>query len=215
MRPRLAAAAAALLLTAAAGAGWVASTVGTPTADGVSTGAEGGAESWSIVVIDTTTGTSSGVFAGPGTGPAVVPGSGFTENYLSELLATQAEPGRTLLSSVIGPHGRTDATVGTPVDAGDGLRPVLVALAGLGLVAVLGLVVAVLLGWRRGRPVAAVVGALLAGALGALTVGLGVLGTWSPVLGASALTAGVAAAALHRDADSAVLRGDQVPCAPA
>lgn len=192
MSTRLPVAAAALLLAAAAGAGWVASTAVTAPQDVVTTGPPGGAVGWSIVVLDVRTGTSAGVFAGPGTGPAVVPGFGFTENYLAQLLVTQAQPGRTLLSSVIGPDARTDATLGTPVDAVDGLRPLLSALAGLGLVA------AVLLGWRRGRSVAGPAAALLAGALGALTVGLGVLGTWSPVLGAAALTAGVAAAALHR-----------------
>lgn len=139
--------AAALLLVAAAGAGWVAATPVTASRDGVATG-PGGAEGWTIVVLDAATGTSAGVFAGPGAGPAVVPGFGFTESYLAQLRVTQARPGSTLLSSVIGP-----------------------ALPCL----------------------------LLAGALGALTVGLGALGTWSPVLGGAALAAGVAAAALRRD----------------
>jgi hypothetical protein len=188
----------ALLVSAVAGCGWVAATAVDPPGDSVTTTAPNASPGWTLVVLDKTTGRTSGVFAGPGDGPAVVPGFGFTESYLSQLRAAQSLPDGTLLSSVTGPDLRTDSTLSPAGAAGDGLRPVLAALAALGLVA------AVLGG--AGRPgrrwtgrAAAVTALLAAGGLAAVTAVVGVLGWWSPVLVVSGLAAGAAAVLLRRE----------------
>jgi hypothetical protein len=137
----------ALLVSAVAGCGWVAAAAVNPPGDSVTTTAPNASPGWTLVVLDAATGRTSGVFAGPGDGPAVVPGFGFTESYLSHLRAAQSLPDGTLLSSVTGPDVRTDSTLSPAGAAGDGLRPVLAALAAL---AALGLVAAVLGG--AGRP---------------------------------------------------------------
>jgi hypothetical protein len=188
----------ALLVSAVAGSGWVAATAVDPPGDSVTTTAPNASPGWTLVVLDAATGRTSGVFAGPGDGPAVVPGFGFTESYLSQLRAAQSLRNGTLLSSVTGPDVRTDSSLSPAGTAGDGLRPVLAALAGLGLVA------AVLGGagrhGRRWTPRAATVTAVLAaGGLAAVTAVVGVLGWWSPVLAASGLAAGLGAVLLRRE----------------
>jgi len=71
-------------------------------------------DQWAIVVGDVATGATRGVYAGPGSGPSVQQGTGFTENYLLQLRRVESSRGLILQSSVISGGARVESTV-TPV----------------------------------------------------------------------------------------------------